>query len=197
MKEKRYTEIDLEIYLEEINKYPLLSRKEEENYAKLAAKGDKSAAETLINSNLRFVVSTAKKYQNQGLSLGDLIQEGDIGLMRAIEKNDPRKGYKFISYAVWWIKQSIRKALEKGRDIRLPDNQYNRLSRISRYLDEHPEEGLDIKKISKETFIKPDKVEELIPYLTPTLSINNKSKGWYGRIKHLRRTDELLRPDGR
>ncbi len=123
----------LATYLKEINRIPLLTPEEELKYADLAEKGDKYAKNMLINSNLRFVVNVAKKYQNQGLPLMDLISEGNIGLMNAAERFDPSKGYKFISYAVWWIKQSILKAIcEKSRMIRLPLNRANELVQIEK-----------------------------------------------------------------
>ena len=123
----------LTTYLKEINKIPLLTAEEELKYAKLAAKGDKYAKDMLVNANLRFVVNVAKKYQNQGLPLMDLISEGNIGLMNAAERFDALKGYKFISYAVWWIKQAILKAIcEKSRMIRLPLNRANELVQIEK-----------------------------------------------------------------
>jgi len=123
----------LSIYLKEINKIPLLTRAEEDKYARLAAKGEKSAIDMLVSSNLRFVVNVAKKYQNQGLPLSDLINEGNIGLMNAIERYDVDKGYHFISYAVWWIRQAILKAIcEKSRMIRLPLNRANELVQIEK-----------------------------------------------------------------
>jgi RNA polymerase primary sigma factor len=123
----------LSIYLKEINSIPLLTRQEEDRYARLAGKGDKLAKEKLIRANLRFVVNVAKKYQNQGLPLPDLISEGNIGLMNAIEKFDVNRGYHFISYAVWWIKQAILKAIcEKSRMIRLPLNRANELVQIEK-----------------------------------------------------------------
>ncbi len=123
----------LSIYLKEINRIPLLTREEENKYAKLAAKNDKNAKERLVNANLRFVVNVAKKYQNQGLPLSDLISEGNIGLMNAIERFDVEKGYHFISYAVWWIRQAILKAIcEKSRMIRLPLNRANELVQIEK-----------------------------------------------------------------
>ena len=123
----------LSIYLKEINRIPLLSREEEDKYARLAAKGDKAAIDKLVSSNLRFVVNVAKKYQNQGLPLSDLINEGNIGLMNAIERYDVDKGYHFISYAVWWIRQAILKAVcEKSRMIRLPLNRANELVQIEK-----------------------------------------------------------------
>ena len=123
----------LATYLKEINQIPLLTAEEEIKYAKLAEKGDEYAKNMLVNSNLRFVVNVAKKYQNQGLPLMDLISEGNIGLMNAAERFDVSKGYKFISYAVWWIKQSILKAIcEKSRMIRLPLNRANELVQIEK-----------------------------------------------------------------
>ncbi len=123
----------LSIYLKEINQVPLLSREEEEHYAGKAAEGDPAAKNKLIKANLRFVVNVAKKYQNQGLPLADLISEGNIGLMNAIERFDVSKGYHFISYAVWWIRQAILKAIcEKSRMIRLPLNRANELVQIEK-----------------------------------------------------------------
>jgi RNA polymerase primary sigma factor len=121
------------MYLSEINQVPLLTREEEENCARAAATGDPKAKEKLIKANLRFVVNVAKKYQNQGLPLMDLISEGNIGLMNAIEKYDVDRGYHFISYAVWWIRQAILKAIcEKSRMIRLPLNRANELVQIEK-----------------------------------------------------------------
>ncbi|MFQ3546878.1 MAG: RNA polymerase sigma factor RpoD/SigA [Termitinemataceae bacterium] len=123
----------LSIYLKEINRIPLLTREEEDTIARAAAKGDKAARDKLAAANLRFVVNVAKKYQNQGLSLSDLISEGNIGLLNAIERYDVDKGYHFISYAVWWIRQAILKAIcEKSRMIRLPLNRANELVQIEK-----------------------------------------------------------------
>jgi RNA polymerase primary sigma factor len=135
-RDKRTSRADdniLSLYLKEINKIPLLTREEEEKYARAAAKGDQFSKEKLIRANLRFVVNVAKKYQNQGLPLADLISEGNIGLMNAIERFDVEKGYHFISYAVWWIRQAILKAIcEKSRMIRLPLNRANELVQIEK-----------------------------------------------------------------
>ena len=123
----------ISIYLKEINKIPLLTREEEDHYAREAAKGDQQAIDKLVSSNLRFVVNVAKKYQNQGMPLSDLINEGNIGLINAIERFDVDKGYHFISYAVWWIRQAILKAIsEKARMIRLPLNRANELVQIEK-----------------------------------------------------------------
>jgi RNA polymerase primary sigma factor len=123
----------LSIYLKEINKVPLLSREEEDAAARAAAKGSKAAQDKLVKANLRFVVNVAKKYQGQGLPLSDLISEGNIGLLNAIKRYDVDKGYHFISYAVWWIRQAILKAIcEKSRMIRLPLNRANELVQIEK-----------------------------------------------------------------
>lgn len=121
----------LAIYLKDINRIPLLSHEEEAQLAIKAKQGDKAAKNKIVNANLRFVVNVAKKYQKHGLDLTDLISEGNIGLLIAIDKFDVTKGYHFISYAVWWIKQSILKAIcEKSRSIRLPLNRANELVQI-------------------------------------------------------------------
>jgi RNA polymerase primary sigma factor len=121
------------MYLKEINRIPLLEKEEEVRTARAAAQGDKAAQDKLVNANLRFVVNVAKKYQGQGLPLLDLISEGNIGLLNAIERYDADKGYHFISYAVWWIRQSILKAIcEKSRMIRLPLNRANELVQIEK-----------------------------------------------------------------
>ena len=127
-----YDEV-LGIYLKEINKIPLLNHDEETELAVKAKNGDKAARDKIVNANLRFVINVAKNYQNRGLDLCDLISEGNIGLLTAIEKFDVTKGYHFISYAVWWIRQTIMKAVcEKGRAIRLPMNRVNELVQIEK-----------------------------------------------------------------
>ncbi|MDR2481585.1 MAG: RNA polymerase sigma factor RpoD/SigA [Spirochaetaceae bacterium] len=123
----------LAMYINEIIKIPLMTREEEDITARLAAGGDKAALDKLVSANLRFVVNVAKRYQGQGLPLSDLISEGNIGLMNAVERFDVTKGYHFISYAVWWIRQAILKAIcEKSRMIRLPMNRAGELVRIER-----------------------------------------------------------------
>ena len=123
----------LAMYLSEISRIPLLSRDEEDEVAQAAAQGDAAAREKLINGNLRFVVNIVKKYQGQGIPLIDLISEGNVGLVHAVERYDASRGYRFISYAVWWIRQSILKALcEKSRLIRLPVNRAGDLVRINK-----------------------------------------------------------------
>lgn len=123
----------LDKYLNDISREPLLSPEEEVELALKARNGDEQATERLIKSNLRFVVSVAKQYQNQGLSLNDLIDEGNLGLIKAVKRFDVTKGFKFISYAVWWIRQSILQALaENSRIIRLPLNRVGTLSKVSK-----------------------------------------------------------------
>ena len=123
----------LRMYLKEISRVSLLTREEEDKLARAAAMGDISARNKLVNGHLRFVVSVAKKYQGQGMPLADLINEGNIGLINAVEKYDADRGYHFISYAVWWIRQSVLKALcEKSRLIRLPVNRANDLIQIGK-----------------------------------------------------------------
>jgi len=152
-------------YYKDVNKYPLLSREEEEYLARLARNGDIKAKEKLINSNLRFVVSVAKKYQNRGFPIMDLIAEGNMGLITAIEKFNPDKGYHFISYAVWWIRQAILKSLaEKTKLIRLPLNKTNELIQIERYINEKEDYGYtpEISEISKELSISKQNIENIL-----------------------------------
>jgi RNA polymerase primary sigma factor len=128
-----YDESSLDQYLKEISAYPLLKREDEVSLAQLIHKGDEEALDKLVRSNLRFVESVAKKYQNQGVALGDLINEGNLGLIRAAHKFDETKGIKFISYAVWWIRQAILQALaEQSRIVRVPLNRAGALHRIGK-----------------------------------------------------------------
>lgn len=134
MKDSFCKDLDvMKLHLNEINKIPLLSNEKEVELAKKAASGDKAARDLLVSSNMRFVVNVAKKYQNRGLDLEDLISEGYVGLLEAVTRFDVDRGYHFISYAVWWIRQSILKAVyEKGRTIRLPMNRTNEILQIEK-----------------------------------------------------------------
>lgn len=125
--------LSLDKYLHEIGKVELLTAEEEVTLAKRIKKGDRKALERLVNANLRFVVSVSKQYQNQGLSLPDLINEGNLGLIKAAQRFDETRGFKFISYAVWWIRQSILQALaEQSRIVRLPLNKIGSINKINK-----------------------------------------------------------------
>jgi RNA polymerase primary sigma factor len=131
----------LEKYLQEIGKVDLLTPEEEVELAKRIKQGDQAALEKLTKANLRFVVSVAKQYQNQGLSLSDLINEGNLGLIKAAQRFDETRGFKFISYAVWWIRQSILQALaEQSRIVRLPLNKVGSLNKINKAFSELEQE---------------------------------------------------------
>src|ERR671937_2519874 len=132
-KKSSYEEGSLDQYLRDISVYPLIDREEEIRLARRIRANDEEALDKLVRSNLRFVVSVAKKYQNQGVSLSDLINEGNLGLIRAAHKFDETKGIKFISYAVWWIRQAILQALaEQSRIVRVPLNRAGTLHRIGK-----------------------------------------------------------------
>ncbi len=133
----------LEVYFRDINRYELLTREQEFALARRVKAGDDEALQTLVSANLRFVVSVAKRYVNQGLMLSDLINEGNLGLLKAASRFDEDRGYRFISYAVWWIRQSIMQALlDKSRTIRLPQNQTAVLIKINRARVKLQQEGI-------------------------------------------------------
>ncbi len=156
----------LEKYLQEIGHEELISVEEEVELAQRIRKGDRKALEKLTRANLRFVVSVAKQYQNQGLSLSDLINEGNMGLIKAAEKFDETRGFKFISYAVWWIRQSILQAIaEQSRIVRLPLNQVGSVNKINRILNKFEQEyerHPSIEEIAEKTDIPHDKIEDAI-----------------------------------
>ncbi len=153
----------LDKYLQEIGHEELISIDEEVELAQRIRKGDRRALERLTRANLRFVVSVAKQYQNQGLSLPDLINEGNVGLIKAAEKFDETRGFKFISYAVWWIRQSILQAIaEQSRIVRLPLNQVGSVNKISRVLSKFEQENErrpSIEEISERLDLPADKVD--------------------------------------
>ena len=156
----------LDKYLQEIGKEELISVEEEEELAQRIRKGDQEALEKLTKANLRFVVSVAKQYQNQGLSLPDLINEGNLGLIKAAEKFDETRGFKFISYAVWWIRQSILQALaEQSRIVRLPLNQVGSLNKINkafaRFEQEH-ERTPSAEELANELELPKEKVTDTL-----------------------------------
>ena len=156
----------LDKYLQEIGREELITVEEEVELAGRIRNGDRAALEKLTRANLRFVVSVAKQYQNQGLSLPDLINEGNLGLIKAAEKFDETRGFKFISYAVWWIRQSILQALaEQSRIVRLPLNQVGSLNKINKAL-QHFEQQYERKpsaeELAEELDIPVDKIAETL-----------------------------------
>ena len=161
----------LDKYLQEIGHEELLSVDEEVELAQKIKKGDRRALERLTRANLRFVVSVAKQYQNQGLSLPDLINEGNVGLIKAAEKFDETRGVKFISYAVWWIRQSILQAIaEQSRIVRLPLNQVGSVNKINRELNKFEQEHErrpSVDEIADRIDLPEDKIEE-------AMKVNNR-----------------------
>lgn len=156
----------LDKYLQEIGKEELVSVEEEVELAQKIKKGDRKALERLTKANLRFVVSVAKQYQNQGLSLPDLINEGNVGLIKAAEKFDETRGFKFISYAVWWIRQSILQAIaEQSRIVRLPLNQVGSVNKINKVLNKFEQENErkpSIEEISEKVDLPEDKIGDAL-----------------------------------
>lgn len=192
----------LNSYLKDINKIPMLSREEEIEIAKKAALGDKKAKERLVTSNLRFVVSCAKQYQGQGIPLIDLISEGNIGLWEAVDKFDVNKGFKFISYAVWWIRQAIMHALnEHSRLLRLPRSQILQLNQITKAIKEFEQSNgrmPSTKELSDLTDIEESKIEQLINLNIKPTSYDNPIGDESGTLidlipnQNIENTDSLL-----
>ena len=156
----------LDKYLQEIGKEELLSTDEEVELAQRIKKGDRQALDRLTKANLRFVVSVAKQYQNQGLSLSDLINEGNMGLIKAAEKFDETRGFKFISYAVWWIRLSILQAIaEQSRIVRLPLNQVgavNRINREANRFEQEHERRPSVEELSEKVDLPEDKIDDAL-----------------------------------
>jgi len=175
-KKGKASDSNLSIYFDEINRIPILSREQEEKIAKEAASGNMLAREKLVSANLRFVVSVAKKYQGLGLPLEDLISEGNVGLLNAVDRFDVDKGYHFISYAVWWIRQAIMSALyEKARMIRLPVNRATVLVKIEKarkiVQSEHSTDE-EVTEIAELLGMEEDNVAELINISRKILSLD-------------------------
>lgn len=166
----------LDKYLQEIGHEELISAEEEVELARRIKTGDRKALEKLTKANLRFVVSVAKQYQNQGLSLPDLINEGNIGLLKAAEKFDETRGFKFISYAVWWIRQSILQAIaEQGRVVRLPLNQVGSVNRINKVLSKFEQENErrpSVDEIADKTDLPHEKIENVLKVNTRQVSVD-------------------------
>ncbi|MCB9249138.1 MAG: RNA polymerase sigma factor RpoD/SigA [Ignavibacteriales bacterium] len=176
---KQFTNRDshsLDKYLQEIGKVELLTPEMEVDYSIRIKRGDQVALEKLVKANLRFVVSVAKQYQNQGLSLGDLINEGNLGLIKAAKRFDETRGFKFISYAVWWIRQSILQALaEQSRIVRLPLNRVGALNKIGRAyntLEQEYEREPTHDEIAKELEMDIEEVSETLRMSSKHLSMD-------------------------
>ena len=163
-------------YLRDISSKPMVSPEEETELAVRIQNGDEEAFRRLVEANLRFVVSVAKQYQNSGLDLCDLINEGNLGLMKAARRFDPTRGFKFISFAVWWIRQSILQAIsDQGRMVRLPLNQVGIINRINRkkasFLQENEREPSDA-ELAELMDITPDKIGEALSHSSPHMSFD-------------------------
>lgn len=166
----------LDKYLQEIGHEELISVEEEVELAQRIRKGDRKALEKLTKANLRFVVSVAKQYQNQGLSLPDLINEGNLGLIKAAEKFDETRGFKFISYAVWWIRQSILQALaEQARTVRVPLNQVgiaNKVAKAQARFEQEHERRPSAEELAQELDLPLEKVAQALKSISRTVSVD-------------------------
>jgi RNA polymerase primary sigma factor len=169
-------ERSLDLYLKEINNTPLLTREQERDLAKRIRKGEETALHALVKANLRFVVSIAKQYVNQGLSLADLVNEGNLGLIKAAYRFDEKRGYKFISYAVWWIRQAMLQALaEQSRIVRLPLNRAGTLYRIgkaARQLDQELGRAPEVSEIAEKLKLPHDEVRDTMQIANSHLSLD-------------------------
>lgn len=170
----------LSIYFKDVSKLPMIGVDEEIELAKRIREGDTSAAEKLIHSNLRFVISVAKQYQNKGLSLVDLVQEGNIGLIEAAKRYDESRGFKFISYAVWWIRQSIIRAItDQCRTVRVPMNQIVYMNKINKAIEKLEQEYSrppSVEEIAVETEIPSEKINLTLSSINKSLSLDTPFK---------------------
>jgi RNA polymerase primary sigma factor len=190
----------LDRYLQEIGEVPLLSPEEEIDLARRIKRNDQDALEKLTKANLRFVVSVAKQYQNQGLSLGDLINEGNLGLIKAAKRFDETRGFKFISYAVWWIRQSILQALaEQSRVVRLPLNRVGALNKIGKAfsnLEQEFEREPSASEIAEELEMTPYEVSDTLKISGKHLSLDAPfNQGDDNRLLDVIEDDQQQPPD--
>lgn len=173
-------DLSLDKYLQEIGHEEVLTVDEEVELAQRIKKGDRKALERLTKANLRFVVSVAKQYQNQGLSLPDLINEGNLGLIKAAEKFDETRGFKFISYAVWWIRQSILQAIaEQSRIVRLPLNvvgTVNKANKAQNKFEQQYERRASVDELAEQTDLPEDKIREAMKINGRHVSVDSPIK---------------------
>ena len=166
----------LNAYMNDISRYPLLTLEQEVELTYQARRGNVTAKQKLINCNLRFVISIAKQYVHQGISLEDLIMEGNLGLMTAIDKFDPMRGFKLSTYAVWWIRQAILNALsEKGRSVRIPLNQVGLQQRIRKAIQQfiqQEERQPSVSELAEIMGLSEDKIEESLGFMSSEVSID-------------------------
>ncbi len=187
-------------YLMEISKKELLSAQEEAHLAKLSREGDIDALDKLVQANLRFVVSVAKQYQNQGLSLNDLINEGNLGLIRAAQKFDETRGFKFISYAVWWIRQAMAQAIiEQSKIIRIPTGKVQNFSKINKAFQMLEQEYMrdpSVEDVMRKTGLTEDDINEYLKNIVSTVStdagLGEDGEMTYGDMLH---DDSHLMPE--
>ena len=192
--------LSLDKYLQEIGKVPLLTFEDEIELAVKIRRGDQTALETLTKANLRFVVSVAKQYQNQGLSLGDLINEGNLGLIKAAKRFDETRGFKFISYAVWWIRQSILQALaEQSRIVRLPLNRVGALNKIGKAysnLEQEFEREPNATELAQELEMDVDEVTDTLKISGRHVSMDAPfAQGEENRLLDVIESEEIPNPD--
>lgn len=168
------------MYFKDVSKQPMIDINEEIALAQKIKEGDQSAADKLIRANLRFVISVAKQYQNKGLSLVDLVQEGNIGLIEAAKRYDESRGFKFISYAVWWIRQAIIRAIsEQCRTVRVPMNQIvymNKINKTTEKFEQEYERKPSVEELEVETGISADKITLNMSSISKTLSLDTPFK---------------------
>lgn len=190
----------LDKYLLDISKLGLITADEEVELAQRIRRGDQIALDKLVSANVRFVVSVAKQYQNQGLKLSDLINEGNLGLVKAAKRFDETKGFKFISYAVWWIRQSILKSLsEQSRIVRLPLNRINTISKVNKaytFLEQKHERSPSNEELAKELEVSVNNIEESIRNASRSVSMDaplrqNETSNLYDLLNH----KDSLAPD--
>ncbi len=190
----------LDKYLQDISKIELITAQEEVVLAQKIKQGDQQALEKLTNANLRFVVSVAKQYQNQGLKLPDLINEGNLGLVKAAQRFDETRGFKFISYAVWWIRQSILQALaEQSRVVRLPLNKIGSINKINKtfsYLEQAHERPPSAEEIAKELDMTVTEVKQSLKHSGRHVSMDAPLKeGETSSLYDVMNTEESPKPD--